>query len=292
MKPHVLVLTIILFFSPFLLHAQSPVNGFMQKKGNGSVVLSHNFESYNTVFLVPEKITGVPVFNRIALNSTSIYGTYGLSDKLNIVVNVPYIQAKGAASNAVLDNLNYQNTQSGFQDISAYLKFKALTINKNKAAFSLVGAVGVKTPVGNYAVNEGFQSIVSIGNQATSLNALMIGLLRGNSGLFASGQMGYCLKNHQVPNAVMSEFKAGLIQPNFYFDIFIANQISLGGTDILAEGFQGFFPSTKVNYTRIGLNIFVPFYKQFGLCAGGSRYIDGRNLGQSTGYYGAVSVSF
>jgi hypothetical protein len=116
--------------------------------------------------------------------------------------------------------------------------------------------------------------------------------LRSNSGLFASGQAGYCLKNNQVPNAVMSEFKAGLIQPNFYFDAFIANQTSLSGTDILAEGFQGFFPSTKVNYTRIGLNIFVPIYKQFGLCAGGSTYIDGRNLGQSTSYYSAISVSF
>lgn len=289
-KSYVLILTIL---CPFLsLKAQSPVNGFMQKKGNGSVVLSHNFESYNSVFLVPEKITGVPIFNKITINSTSVYGTYGLSDKLNIVLNVPYIKAQGAASEAVLNNLNYRNTQSGLQDVSAYLKYKALTVNREKVAFNLIGAVGVKTPLGNYTVDEGLQSIVSIGNRATSVNALMIGLLRSNSGLFASGQAGYCLRNGQVPNAFMSEFKAGLIQPHFYFDAFIANQTSLSGTDILAEGFEGFFPSTKVNYTRIGLNVFVPIYKQFGLCAGSSTYIDGRNLGQSTSYYGAISVSF
>ena len=292
MKSYLLTLTLLLFSIFSSLQAQSPVNGFMQKKGNGSLVLSHNFESYNTVFLVPERITGVPIFNKITINSTSIYATYGLSDKLNVVLNVPYIQAKGAASEAVLNNLNYRNTQSGFQDVSAYLKYKALAINTDKVAFNLIGAVGVKTPLGNYTVDEGLQSIVSIGNRATSLNALVIGLLKTNSGLFASGQAGYCLRNHGVPNAVMSEFKAGLIQPNFYFDAFIANQTSLSGTDILAEGFQGFFPSTKVNYTRIGLNVFVPIYKQFGLCAGGSTYIDGRNLGQSTSYYGAISVSF
>ena len=292
MKLRILTLTISLFFSSFFLQAQSPVNGFMQKKGNGSVVLSHNFESYNMVFLVPERITGVPIFNKITLNSTSIYGTYGLNDKLNVVINMPYIKAQGAATEAVLNNLNYRNTQSGFQDVSAYLKYKALTINGNKTAFNLIGAVGVKTPLGNYTVDEGLQSIVSIGNRATSINALAIGLVKANSGLFASGQVGYCLKNNQVPNSVMSELKVGLIQPHFYFDAFIANQTSLSGTDILAEGFQGFFPSTKVNYTRIGLNVFVPIYKQFGLCAGGSTYIDGRNLGQSTSYYGAISVSF
>jgi hypothetical protein len=292
MKSYALILTTSLFFLSSLVHAQSPVNGFMQKKGNGSVVLSHNFESYNTVFLVPEKITGVPIFNKIRINSTSIYGTYGLHDKLNIVLNMPYIQAKGGASDAVLQNLNYRNSQSGFQDISAYLKYQAWAIKTDNIAFNLMGAVGVKTPLGNYTVDEGLQSIVSIGNRATSLNALMIGLLRSNSGLFASGQVGYCVKNNQVPHAVMSEFKAGLIQPNFYFDVFIANQTSLSGTDILAEGFQGFFPSTKVNYTRIGLNVFAPIYRQFGLCAGSSTYIDGRNLGQSTSYYGAISVSF
>jgi hypothetical protein len=292
MKSHVLILIILLSSTFQTVNAQSPVNGFMQKKGNGSIVLSHNFESYNTVFLVPEKIEGVPVFNKITLNSTSIYGTYGLTDKLNVVLNVPYIEAKGAASDEVLQNLNYRNTQSGFQDVSLYVKYKALTVNGNKTNFNLIGAVGVKTPLGNYTVDEGLQSIVSIGNRATSLNALVIGLLKTNSGFFTSGQVGYCLKNNQVPNAVMSEFKAGLIQPHFYFDAFIANQTSLSGTDILAEGFQGFFPSTKVNYTRIGLNVFVPIYKQFGLCAGSSTYIGGRNLGQSTSYYGAISVSF
>ena len=98
-----------LFFSLFMansLNAQSPVNGFMQKKGNGSVVLSYNAESYDEVFLVPKKITGVPIFNEIKIKSASIYATYGLSDKFNVVLNVPFIQAQGAASEQVLQNLN------------------------------------------------------------------------------------------------------------------------------------------------------------------------------------------
>lgn len=292
MKLTVQILTIFLLFVSHFAFAQSPVNGFMQRKGHGSVVLSHNFESYNSVFLVPKKITGVPIFNDIKVNSTSVYTTYGLSDKLNLVLNVPYIKAEGAASEQVLKNLNYTNTQSGLQDVSIYVKYKALTVESDKRTFNLVGAVGVKTPLGDYSVDDGLQSIVAIGNRATSVNVLAIGLLRDNSGFFMSGQAGYCLRNNQVPDAVMSELKIGLIKPRLYADVLIANQTSLSGTDILADGFQGFFPSTRVNYTRIGLNIFVPIYRQFGLCTGANTYIDGRNLGQSTSYYGAISVSF
>ncbi len=292
MKSPSTTLTIFLLFMPLYAFTQSPVNGFMQKKGHGSVVLSHNFESYNSVFLVPKKVEGVPIFNEIKVNSTSVYTTYGLSDKLNLILNVPYIKAEGAASEQVLKNLNYKNAQSGLQDVSVYVKYKALTVESDKRTFSLVGAVGVKTPLGDYTVDNGLQTIVAIGNRATSVNALAIGLLRDNSGLFVSGQAGYCLRNKQVPDAVMSELKVGLIKPRFYADVLIANQTSLGGTDILADGFQGFFPSTKVNYTRIGLNIFVPIYGQFGLCTGGSTYIAGRNLGQSTSVYGGVSCSF
>lgn len=284
-----------LFFSLFMansLNAQSPVNGFMQKKGNGSVVVSYNAESYDEVFLVPKKVSGVPIFNEIKIKSASIYATYGLNDKLNVVLNVPYIQAKGAASEQVLQNLNFRNIQRGFQDVSAYLKYKPFSTTTSSGTFNLVGAIGIKTPLGRYTVDEGLQTIVAIGNRATSLNALAIGVFKNNSGFFASGQVGYCLRNKKVPNAFISELKLGLIKTHFYVDAFIANQTSLSGTDILAEGFQGFFPSTKVNYSRVGLNVFVPIFSQFGLCAGSSTYVYGRNLGKSTSYYGAVAYSF
>ena len=176
--------------------------------------------------------------------------------------------------------------------MSAYLKYKPFSTKMGRGTFNLVGAIGIKTPLGDYTVNEGLQTIVAIGNRATSLNTLALGVFKDNSGFFASGQAGFCLRNKKVPNAFISELKLGLIKKRFYVDAFIANQTSLSGTDILAEGFEGFFPSTRVNYSRIGLNLFVPIFSSFGLCAGSSTYIDGRNLGKSTSFYGAVSYSF
>ena len=291
MKSLKFLLAILFLNVGVILQAQSPISGFMQNKGNGSLVFSYNFESYDEVYLVPQKVNKVPVFNSVDVKSASFYGTYGISDKLNLVVNLPYVQAKGSASEQVLKNLNFENTRSGVQDVSAYLKYNPVNQKMNSGTLSLVGALGIKTPVGNYKVDEGLQSIIAIGNRATTLTAIGVGMYKDNSGLFASGQVGYSLRNKDVPDAFISEFKIGLAA-NYYIDAFIANQVSLGGTDILAEGFQGYFPSTKVNSTRIGINAFVPVIGGFGLSAGGSMYIDGRNLGKSTGFYGAAIFSF
>ena len=284
-----LIITALLCVS---VSAQSPVNGFMQKEGKGSVALSYNSESYNEVYLVPQKISEVPIFNRMTLKSLSVYFTYGLTDKINVVFNIPYIQSQGAADPQVLKNLGYENTRADFQDITVYAKYRCFTLNREKYNFNLIGAAGIKSPLGDYRVNDGLQSIVAIGNKSSSLNLLGIGTFRHQSGLFACGQAGYSLRSNGVPNALISELKVGFIQPYYYLDAFIANQTSTSGTDILAEGFEGFFPSTRVNYTRVGLNIYVPIAAKFGVCVGGSRYLDGRNVGKSTGFYGGISYSF
>jgi hypothetical protein len=58
--------------------------------------------------------------------------------------------------------------------------------------------------------------------------------------------------------------KLGYAASKFYGDAYVANQTSTSGVDILGEGFQ-VFPATKVNYTKIGLNLYTPLYKDFGL---------------------------
>lgn len=285
----------LLFFlmlnSGFTLLAQSPISGFMQNKGRGSLVVSYNLETYDDVYLVPQKVNSVPVFNRVENKSLSFYATYGISDKLNLVVNLPYIKSEGNASSQVLKNLNFENTREGLQDVSAYLKYNPINVATATGNISFIGALGVKTPVGDYKVDEGLQSIIAIGNRATSVSGLAIALYKHNSGFFTSGQLGYSVRNNEVPDAFTSEFKIGMAA-NYYIDAYIANQISTSGTDILTEGFQGFFPSTRVNFMRVGLNSFFPVYGGFGLAGGASMYVDGRNLGKSTSVYGSAIFSF
>lgn len=287
-----------IFASAFLLlsgltMAQSPVNGFMKKSGEGSVVLSYSQESYSKVFLVPNEVDGVPTFNDVTISSISFFGEIGISDNFNVVLNVPYISAEGNASQAVLTNNGFENKRKGIQDLKVYAKYRFHTFNFEKSSLDLMGAAGIETPLGNYSADEGVQSIIAIGNEATTYNAFGIATFKLESGLFATGQVGYSFRNNDVPNALLSEFKIGYAASKFYVDAFVASQLSDdSGVDILGQGFTGFFPATRVNYTRIGVNAFYPITKELGITAGTNAYVSGRNLGKATGAYGGVVYSF
>lgn len=282
-----------LFAAPMVVAAQSPVNGFMQGKGNGSVVLSYATETYDKVFLVPEEIDGVPVFNEVQKSSVSLYASYGITDKLDVALNAPYITSKGSATDATLTDLNFTNEIKGIQDLSLHLKYSAVTIDFGGSNLSLLATAGVQTPIGDYKVDEGLQSIIAIGNRSTSINAIAAAHFKMDSGVFATAQGGYSFRSNDVPNAFISEFKAGYAGSSFYVDAYVAGQLSSkDAPDILQEGFVGVFPVTRVNYTRVGLNVFVPIVSSFGVAGGGSTYVAGRNLGKSTAFYGGLVFSF
>lgn len=285
--------TSLFLFLPALLIAQSPLSGFMKNKGEGAAVVSYSSEKYDKVFLVPNTIDGVPVFNEVQITSVSLYGEYGITNRLNVILNVPYIKAEGSASDQVLANNNFENVRQGLQDLKVYAKYDLTSFNFAEARLNFMGAVGFETPLGDYPVDEGLQSIIAIGNRSTTVNATGIFMYKVNTGLFLTGQMGYSIKNGEVPNALMSEFKVGYAGSRFYLDGFIANQLSdKGGVDILGEGFTGFFPATRVNYTRVGVNAYLPLIEGIGLTGGVNQYVAGRNIGKSTGYYAGLAYSF
>ena len=286
------LLALALLTAPVLSFAQSPIGGFMQGKGKGNVVVSYTTESYDKVFLVPQKVDGVPVFNKVDIQSVSLYATVGLSSKVDLVANVPYITSKGHASEQVLTNYGYSNERKGIQDLSLYIKYNPFNFKAGTGNISLIGALGIQTPLSDYKVEESLQSIIAIGNKSTQVNSYILAMYKLKCGFFVNGQLGYSLRSTAVPDAFLSEVKVGYAAKHFYVDAFSATQISTGGVDILKEGFTGSFPATKVNSTRIGVNVYVPIVKGFGVSGGASSYVDGRNLGQSTGYYGALIYSF
>ncbi|MBX2892956.1 MAG: hypothetical protein KF734_18745 [Saprospiraceae bacterium] len=277
---------------PLLAQGQSPVSGFMNGKGHGAIAVSYAAENYDNVFLVPNNAAGVPIFNEVKVNSISLYATYGLGDRFDVVLGLPYIKAKGNAPQAVLQELGFENERSGIQDVALFFKYNPYSAELGANRLDFILAAGLKTPLGNYKVDEGLQSIIAIGNRATSANGLAIAQFRTQSGFFLGAQAGYSLRSGRVPNALVGELKAGYGSRYFYVDAWYAGQVSDGGTNILGEGFDGFFPATDVTFTRAGLNLYVPIAGGLGVSVGASKYLTGRNIGEATGFSGAVVYSF
>ena len=293
MKIKIRILTGLCLMFTSVSIAQSPVNGFMKKAGEGALVLSYSNESYEDVYLVPEEVDEVPVFNDVTTTSISLFGEIGITDDLNLVLNVPYIKSEGNATEATLANNGFENERSGVQDLKIYAKYRLHTFNLGESTLDLIGAVGLETPLGDYSADEGLQSIIAIGNEASSFNGIGIATFKTKSGIFATGQAGYSFKGNGAPHALISELKLGYAASAFYLDVFVANQLSdKDGVDILGEGFTGFFPATRVNYTRVGVNGYAPLFGGVGLTAGANAYVAGRNLGKSTGFYGGLVYSF
>ena len=214
--------------------AQGLVSGFMAGKGHGSVVVSGTTERYDKVYLAPEKVAGVPVFQEVRVNSLNLYATYGLTDKLDAVISLPYIQSKGMANEAVISDLNfyspsqgYTNVRQGFQDVTALLKYKAYSREIGSNVLDLLGAVSYSTPVSDYQTNTGLGYIIAIGNRATKYTALGVAHLKTSTGVFATGQLGYSLRSGDVPNALVGEAKLGYAGSRNYFEASASFQESI-----------------------------------------------------------------
>jgi hypothetical protein len=278
-----------LLFSIFLLtgaatsaRGQNLVSGFMAGKGHGSVVVSGTTERYENVYLAPEKVQGVPVFEEVRVNSLNLYGTYGITDKIDAIVSLPYIQSKGQANGSVISDLNtlypmqgYANVRQGLQDVTGILKFKSYSREIGSSIIDLLGTVSVSTPVSNYQTNTGLGYIIAIGNRATKYTATGVAHLKTSSGVFATAQVGYSLRTGQVPNALIGEAKLGYAGPKTY-----------------VEGSASFQESNGGNYVRLGASAYRPITNGFGLTLGASTYVAGRNIGKSTAFSAGITYNF
>lgn len=291
--------TFLLTAATHSIQAQSLVSGFMAGKRHGSVVVSGTAERYTNVYLAPDKVDGVPVFQEVRVSSLNLYATYGISDKIDAVLSLPYIQSKGKADGSVITDLNslystqgYTNVRQGLQDITGLLKFKSFSREIGSSVLDLLGTVSFSTPISDYQSNVGYGYIIAIGNRATKYTATGMAHLKTSSGVFATGQVGYSLRTGQVPNALIGETKIGYAGPKIYAEASASFQESNGGTDISEQNFQGFFPSTRVNFIRLGASAYRPIANGFGLTLGASTYVAGRNIGKSTGYSAGVTYNF
>lgn len=272
--------------------SQSLTSGFMAGKERGAVALSWTSEWYNTAFLVPLDADEVPVFDRIEVNSVSLFAIYGVSPRLDFVFNLPFIMARGHAPQSTLDELGYKNRQAGLQDASIAVKYKIYGWRTRGFRLDLLAAGGLKTPVGNYETDRGLRSIVAIGNRSTNINGTGIFHFVTPYGVYATLQGGYSYRTAKTPDAYTGELKIGYGNSRFHATAWYAKQLSIGGVDVLGKGFDGIFSATDVSYTRAGLNLFVPLAGGIGFSAGISRYVSGRNVGKATGISGSVVYTY
>ena len=227
----------------------------------------------------------------VTTSMLNIMGNYGVTDKLNLLFGVPYIQTK--ASGGTLAG------QNGIQDLSLTVKYMPVETSLGIGTFSLYTIGSVSTPLSNYVAD---YLPLSIGLQSSTATArLMVDyqvhqwfatasaayIARKNISIdrtaYYTNQMHYS-NEVSMPNATNINVRMGYRTSHLIAEAIFDQFTTQGGFDIRKNDMP--FPSNKMNAKRIGVNVKYTFHKKLsGLSAiaNGNYVFDGRNVGQAFG---------
>jgi hypothetical protein len=228
-------------------------------------------------------------------NMLTAMANYGISNKLNVQLSLPYITTKASAGTL--------RGQQGLQDVTVALKWVPVTMKTSYGTFRLFAIAIGSVPVSNYQAD--FLPM-AIGLHCNSL--MFRGMLDYQSGhLFLTGSGEYLRRDNitidrnsyyttqmnytnqvAIPDGTNFAFRGGFRSSKWIAEAVLDNTTTLGGFDIRKNDMP--FPSNKMNMTMLGVNFKYSFTSIKGLeLTGGSNYtVAGRNVGQSTAVHGGV----
>lgn len=298
---HILLYTGSLFaFLLLITHtvsAQTPTDGLMMARGTYCTALTYSKSSWKE-YWEGTKLRSNSNLGTVSTQNVMIMGALGISDRLNVIVGLPYIQTKTSAS--------YLTGQKGFQDFSAWLKYRIVEQNISFGTFRAFVTGGVSVPTNNYIAD---YLPLSLGLHSKTASARLIVDFRSKPGFYITAEAGYTrrsnihidrdsyLYDHQlyntnevkVPNMADGNVRIGFRNSLFQTDVYLERMAALSGDDIRYNDMP--FPTNAMKSTSIGwygrVNI-----KQFGIIGGLSKVLDGRNVGKGSGFSIGVLYAF
>jgi hypothetical protein len=232
----------------------------------------------------------------VSTQSVMFMSTYGITDKLNAIVSVPYIWTHASAG--TLHGLK------GFQDIEMDIKYEFFGTKFGKdehLSFFVVG--GLSTPLQKY---ENDFLPMSIGLGSTNLSGRLTADYQKGI-FFATASSAFVWRSDvtidrtsyytdqihytnivDMPNQLNSNLFVGIRKPNLIIQAQLLNMYTFGGYDIRKNDMP--FASNQMNMTSVGGHVkyFFPFLPNLAVVADADFTIAGRNVGQSQMYSGGL----
>jgi hypothetical protein len=235
----------------------------------------------------------------ISSNVYAVGGNYGLSNRINLLFMIPYVQTNASAGTL--------RGQSGVQDISLAVKWMAVKEEVGRGLLSFHAIASGVIPVGKYQAD--FLPL-SLGMQTKSI--ALRGLINYQVGrFFVAGAGQYVRKDNitidrdnyyttemhytnqvAMPNATNFLFSTGYRSLKFNAEATLTKVNTIGGFDITKNNMP--FPSNNMDATLAG-GVFKYMFQSIAgleLTAGGNYVLKGRNVGQNLSVFGGVYYVF
>lgn len=289
--------TATLFLSMIMMivaDAQTDIDGVMMEKNAFCIGPMAGYSSWKNYWEGKLKRENLNL-GTVSASMYSIMGNYGITNKLNVLVGLPYVKTKASAGQ--LKGLK------GLQDLSFWIKWKAYSKKTGQGRLSLFAIGGYSLPVSGYTADFLPMSIglesknLSLRAMADYQRGVLFATLSGTyirrSNIKLDRTAYYTTEMHysnevEMPDAAAFNFRVGYRDKGAYAELILDNWTSLGGFDITRNNMP--FPSNRMNATRIAFNgkYPMPFMPELSVTAGAFTTVAGRNMGQSTGFNAGV----
>jgi hypothetical protein len=284
-----------LLLVPLFMTSQTEIDGIMMSKNNfcfGAVYQYSSWDEYWEGTFKRENLN----LGTVSTKSIAIMGNYGVSDKLNIIFSLPYVETKASAGT--------MGGQKGLQDLSLTIKYMPIEKTIGKATYSLYALGSFSTPISNYSADYlplsiGLQSKTAalrlmgdfqLGNFFSTLSGAYV--KRANITIdrnaYLTDEIHYTNKV-DMPDAISVNFRAGYRSSRLIAEFVIDNWVTQsGGFDITKNNMP--FPSNTMNALKYGVNSKYTLKKipQLSLVGGFNYVVQGRNVGKSDTFYGGL----
>lgn len=238
----------------------------VRPKGHGCAALSLTSQRYDEFWAAEEKVSD-PMVGTVETTSWTLWLDYGLTDRLTLTVNVPYVDVDSDGTGGF--------GQTALQDLTVAAKFQFASVG-SRVHSDFVGVAGVRTIASNYEIEN---SVVDIGDGTADWLARFIYQLRVNRFHFVQS-LGWEWRGDPAPDGRPIYTVIGASWKRVTAEAFYGRLDARGGTDI---GSGAPFPSNKEEVSRIGFKVWSPVSDHIGLSAMYFTTIDGRNTGDASG---------
>ena len=235
----------LLVFTGITIHAQDTIDGFMKGKNVLVMAFSAGYQTADTYI----GGNGPIDFERNNVIS-GLFGEYGITDKIDVVVNIPFIS-------------------SSFQDMGVFGKFKMASVFNNK--LDVLSAVGYSFPLQRYETETGG----AIGQLAQQLKGKIILQAKLPKGFYWQVQGGYNYSFDPVPDAILLSTKICYTYGKWYFDFWGSYQDGQGNKTYKGNVPFNSFRELTVDYFQVGGVVYRSFKNNWGGFINFSQIVDG-----------------
>ena len=238
----------------------------------------------------------------ITTQAVTYTGNYGISDRTNAIVMLPFISTRAGAGT--------MQPMSGIQDLSLALKHQLMVTGSDSTdRFRVFAVASGSIPISDYTPD---YLPLSIGLQSKTLQGRLTFNYTHRSGFYANVSGGYTVRGNvtldrpsyytdgqlyltnevRMPSVADVYAGVGYIRNGLETKVSWIRQSTLGGGDIRRQDMP--FCSNRMDFSRVEALVmyYLPKARRVALRASVTQTVAGRNVGASTTILGGVLYTF